>query len=211
MNAATTSSSNASRLEAVSLFLADFRVPISFVLFSALVAWEGVDGRLMPEQILPWLAAPGLGVALVLAGIGLRTWAAGTLRKGQSLATVGPYSLCRHPLYLGSGLMMCGFCQLTCSPWHYVPAVLALAVVYGNTMLREERVLRKKYPRDWPDYHARTPFCLPWLPHLYTSGAWSLAQWRKNHEYRACTTSLGGLLLVLGLRWCEQAGWLRLG
>ena len=48
------------------------------------------------------------GGALALAGLLLRAWAAGHLAKNQRLATGGPYSYTRNPLYLGSALMGLG-------------------------------------------------------------------------------------------------------
>jgi protein-S-isoprenylcysteine O-methyltransferase Ste14 len=192
--------------ETASLFVADFRVPISFVVVSAILAVEAADGRLQPAVVSGFPASAWWGVALVLCGVLWRSWAAGTLRKGQRLATLGPYSLVRHPLYFGSGLMLLGFCQLTCSPLHYLPLVAVMAAVYANTMLREERFLSQKYAADWPAYRNRTPRILPWSPQLFARGTWSFEQWRKNHEYRASSTALAALAGLGLLRWLEATG-----
>jgi protein-S-isoprenylcysteine O-methyltransferase Ste14 len=127
------------------------------------------------------------GVLLVLSGLGLRSWAAGTLRKGQSLTTTGPYSLCRHPLYLGTVLLLTGGSVL-------VPALLpglALAVaITWITMGREERRLEVKYGSAWKEYLARTPRVIPWrLPHLI-AGEWRLRQWLRSREYNAVGASV---------------------
>ena len=49
------------------------------------------------------------GLMLVAAGQSLRLWATGYLLKTDELTTAGPYAHLRHPLYLGSLLMGCGF------------------------------------------------------------------------------------------------------
>ncbi|MGH8104132.1 MAG: methyltransferase family protein, partial [bacterium] len=44
------------------------------------------------------------GAPLIVGGAALRIWAAGTIKKQQTLAQEGPYALMRHPLYFGSFL-----------------------------------------------------------------------------------------------------------
>src|SRR5262245_40236752 len=78
------------------------RVPISLVLFFALVLLDLLVFRSRPRNVLN-VADPfaGGGVLLILAGLAVRTWAAGTLRKQRELAVTGPYAWVRHPLYCG--------------------------------------------------------------------------------------------------------------
>ncbi|MBA4019126.1 MAG: hypothetical protein C0483_18320 [Pirellula sp.] len=177
-------------------FLADFRVPMSFVLIMTVIVMEFVFGRpgILPAATL--LSAPYWGIGFVLLGLFIRSWAAGVLRKGKSLATHGPYSLVRHPLYLGSGLMMLGFCHLTCDPLFYVPMLGAMVIIYCNTMRCEERRLAEHFPEAWPNYAARTPMLLPWKPMRFASEHWTLAQWKKNREYQAAATVLISLALL---------------
>lgn len=81
------------------------RVPISLILFTLILATEGVLGIGWHHVNLRSDIFFGAAVAVVLLGVGIRSWAAGTIRKNSELATSGAYSLCRHPLYLGSFLM----------------------------------------------------------------------------------------------------------
>ena len=53
-----------------------------------------------------------LGSGLILTGLFIRSWSAGILRKTEVLVTSGPYAVVRNPLYVGSFLMMFGFCLL---------------------------------------------------------------------------------------------------
>lgn len=181
------------RFQAFRNLLVDFRVVISFVLFASLIMLDVATG-LHPREVFAAGAWQGwLGWTLVLAGLGVRSWAAGVLKKGKDLAVAGPYSLCRHPLYLGSFLMMLGFCHMLGDPLTYVMVVVPVAAIYWATMAREELRMDEKYGRRWEAHAAKTPRLLPLKPQLFTSAPWSAAQWLKNHEYRAIFSSLAGL------------------
>src|SRR4051812_44106105 len=79
------------------------RVPISVMLFTALVLLDLFVIGTRPRDVLN-LADPiaALALLLIVAGLFVRSWAAGTLRKRRELATTGPYAWIRHPLYFGS-------------------------------------------------------------------------------------------------------------
>src|SRR5947209_15369662 len=49
------------------------------------------------------------GGAVALAGLALRAWASGHIRKNARLAVSGPYAYTRNPLYLGSLVLGLGF------------------------------------------------------------------------------------------------------
>src|SRR5690606_30753053 len=78
-------------------FVARLRVPSGFLLVAAF-AWFS---RPTPES-LAW------GLPVSLAGLALRTWAAGHLAKNERLATEGPYAHTRNPLYIGTSLVAAG-------------------------------------------------------------------------------------------------------
>lgn len=181
------------RLQSFRNLLVDFRVVISFVLFTSLIVLDLLTG-IEPREVFVSDAWQGrLGWGLVLAGLAMRSWAAGVLKKGKDLAVAGPYSLCRHPLYLGSFLMMLGFCHMLGDPLTYVMVVVPVAAIYWATMAREELRMDEKYGARWEAHAAKTPRLLPLRPQLFVAAPWSGAQWLKNHEYRAIFSSLVGL------------------
>jgi protein-S-isoprenylcysteine O-methyltransferase Ste14 len=170
-------------------FLVTRRVTISLVLFGLLIA-EDIYFGTKPQH--GWFrAADGIGLtalAVIVLGLAIRSWAAGTLRKGIDLTTEGPYSLIRHPLYLGSFLVMLGFC-LTVGYAHDVLVICGPIVgIYCLTMLREENRLTAKYGERWTTYAARTPRLVPYLPTHFTPTGWSLTQWLRSREYQALLT-----------------------
>lgn len=174
-------------------FLVDFRVVISSVLFSTLIAAQMLVG-LRPHG---WRAGDDMqglaGVLLVLLGLFIRSWAAGVLMKGKALAVNGPYSLCRHPLYLGSFCMMVGFCLLVGNPLHLAIVLGPIAGIYWVTMLNEERRMTNKYGQAWTEYAAAVPRFVPWRLFGYKHAPFSLSRWSANHEYRALFTAVAGL------------------
>jgi protein-S-isoprenylcysteine O-methyltransferase Ste14 len=137
-----------------------------------------------------------LGLGLVLAGLGLRTWAAGTLHKRTQLATTGPYELVRHPLYIGSFLMMLGFCILVDDReniWFVLGPILGLYILRA---VHEERYLAEVFPDQWPKFAQRVPRFFPRrLPTTWTAD-WSFTQWRNNREHRAVTATFLGLAAI---------------
>ena len=111
---------------------------------------------------------------------------------------VGPYALVRNPLYVGSFLMMMGFCIL-CRDW---PTMLFVAgpmsYLYWKQVRFEEENLSRAFPTQWREYVQRTPRFIPIRLSRAVWGGWALAQWRRNREYQAIAASLLGVLAVWG-------------
>lgn len=95
-------------------------------------------------------------------GATLRIWSTLYIgcRKGCSLVTEGPYSMCRNPLYFGSLLVAisAGFFLQSVV---LTAGVLAVCLWYlFATVPSEERVLRSAYDLKYEEYCRRTPrFC----------------------------------------------------
>jgi protein-S-isoprenylcysteine O-methyltransferase Ste14 len=135
------------------------------------------------------------GLVAVVLGLAIRSWAAGVINKSKVLATTGPYRLCRHPLYLGSMLMMFGFCVS-------VGSLLDACVVFGPvlgiyllTIQREEQRLAERHGAAWAHYAATVPQFFPYRPFTRFGCDWSLTHWFNNREYKAAVTTTCALLL----------------
>jgi len=116
-----------------------------------------------------------LGFLLIGAGIALRIAAHGYLKKKETLATAGVYSLCRHPLYLGSMLMTYGFCCLLNDLANWIVATCYFLIFYTLTIVWEEVRLAERYGDEHRRYRERTPLILP-LGRIRRDGfAWRLA------------------------------------
>ncbi len=146
-----------------------------------------------------------IGLPLIILGGGLRSWGAGHLVKSAELTTSGPYAHLRHPLYLGTIMVVTGFViwvggwlsavALACVwPWfafHYFPRKervesARLAATHGELFLR----YRREVPALWPRWRA-------WRAE-YPSGnvePWALARYSENNELGTLLALFLGVLL----------------
>jgi len=103
------------------------------------------------------------GIPLVLAGEGLRTWAAGHLLKDEQLTVGGPYAHVRNPLYLGSSLSGLGF-MLIVGDWRLAAAFVVIALaIYLPTIKQEEGYLCRMHGEVFDEYRRQVPAILPRL------------------------------------------------
>jgi protein-S-isoprenylcysteine O-methyltransferase Ste14 len=148
------------------------------------------------------------GALVGLVGLALRAWAAGYLHKQEVLTVTGPYAYTRNPLYLGSAVLALGVAVATRS---WISALLLsvyFTVFYSVVMRREEDELRPRHITNFDRYAAAVPLFFPRLSpaRLSDSGsaAFSLTQYKKNHEWQAAIGFLL-LLMVLVLIWRLRA------
>lgn len=174
-------------------FLVRRRVATSLILFSSILTIEVLSGLAWHRVNLQSDILFGFAIGLVLLGVGIRSWAAGTIRKNSELATGGAYSLCRHPLYLGSFLMIAGFCLGTQPMINFPIVTPCIVLLYVCTIRSEETKLAEAFGDAWKSYSATTSRLLPnpLRSKLKFSG-WSAAQWRQNREYQALLATLAG-------------------
>jgi protein-S-isoprenylcysteine O-methyltransferase Ste14 len=141
-----------------------------------------------------------VGAAIGAIGLWLRAYAAGYLKKQEVLTTTGPYAFTRNPLYLGSAVLAAGAVWAMHS-W-ISGGILAIyfALVYYVVMRREEGELRGHFGEAFEVYSRTVPLFLPRITPAKISGSspgeFSLAQYRKYHEYQA---TLGFLFLLAAL------------
>lgn len=177
-------------------FLLHRRVRITAFIFIVLVV-EDLITRVQPHNLIDLSNYQVLGgLGLVFAGLALRTWAAGTLQKRKELAMSGPYQLVRHPLYVGSYLMMVGFCLLVGDRENLWVVFGPILFLYILRAVSEEKYLAKLFPEQWPEFIRRVPRFIPRRLPTATFDDWSLKQWLKNREYNALGAALLGLVAI---------------
>ena len=132
-------------------------------------------------------AGPGavmVGSLLTIPGLAIRFWAGGYVKKDKELATTGPYSYVRNPLYVGNVLIAIGFCVLSGFWWSYLVFALLYIWLYIPSIQREERTLQKLFGDTFLRYKDNVRAMWPRLtPYESGSGGWSAAQWVKNGEH----------------------------
>ena len=169
-------------------FFMRWRVRLGYPL-AVVVLWFS---RPAPRSIL-------LGGLVGMLGLCLRSYAAGYLHKQEVLTVSGPYAYTRNPLYLGSATMALGAAVATLSWVSASLLLLYFALFYFTVMRREEKELRLRHGAAFREYARAVPLFFPrlrpWKLPAGSSEAFSFAQYKKNHEWRAAL----GFLLLLGV------------
>ena len=164
------------------------RVPVSFLLSATAC----------------WLASPTdksivAGVPIVLAGLAIRAWAAGHLRKNQQLAVSGPYAHVRNPLYIGSLLAGVGFSVSANHPI-LLAAIVAVFLLWFLPVVGEEEDHIRKILPGYREYESRVRRFVPSLAPRYGSQLkFDIKLYVKNREYSA----LGGFLAFMVILWIK--------
>ncbi|MGB6483727.1 MAG: isoprenylcysteine carboxylmethyltransferase family protein [Candidatus Acidiferrales bacterium] len=150
-----------------------------------------------------WLITGG---AIGVAGLAIRAWAAGHLRKHQALAVGGPYAFTRNPLYFGSVILAAGFVVAGKSLWAAIVVAGYLILFYPAVMRREEGELQEHYGEDFEKYASAVPLFWPAFRRFTASDkcaeGFSLQLYLRNREYQAAIGFLVGLAVLWArMRW----------
>lgn len=129
------------------------------------------------------------GWALLLAGVGLRFWAAGNLEKNLFTRPTGPYALMRHPLYAGTLLISLGFLLSLGEPVTGLFAWFVLVfAIFLPVLRKEERELAAAFPGAYKPYLASVAALVPRLmsvPSAVSSSRFTVARADANYGLRA--------------------------
>jgi len=134
----------------------------------------------------PTLVSLLSGMAICLAGLLIRAWASGHLKKEKELTISGPYQYTRNPLYLGNFTLGTSVALGSWSWWAFLIFIAYFLLFYPLIMKRERERMKELFPEKYEEYRNKVP---PFFPRLrpYSSQKnkfnWSL--YKKNKEYRA--------------------------
>ena len=137
-----------------------YRVPLGFLFAAVFLIFA------KPEPL-----TLGIGSAIAVLGLLVRAWAAGHIRKNQTLAVSGPYAYTRNPLYLGSLLLGAGFLIAAANPILVVLFVVLFAGIYLPVMRVEAGDLARVFGEGYHLYAAAVPLLIPRLTPYRVSGA----------------------------------------
>jgi protein-S-isoprenylcysteine O-methyltransferase Ste14 len=140
--------------------MSSWRVRAAVLLVGVEVAEEVMVGQ-EPLDLLSPSVLVVLALSLIAIGATFRLAALGCIRKNEEVETVGVYSMCRHPLYLGSLLLLAGFLILM-NDWPlFAVALTYFTVFYAAAIIREERFLSQKFPEAYARFRESTPALIP--------------------------------------------------
>jgi protein-S-isoprenylcysteine O-methyltransferase Ste14 len=145
----------------VPAFVASFFGPrVSFTSPALTLAWE--IGCFL-------IAMLGVGIRLVVIGTAPRGTSGRNTReqKADTLNTSGPYSLVRHPLYVGNYLIALGLSGFP-RTW-FLPIIVTLAALlyYERIAAREEQYLEEKFGEAFQRWATEVPAALPTFAHYH--------------------------------------------
>lgn len=176
-------------MSAAGAFFVRWRVRLGYPL-AVVVLWFA---RPTPRSVL-------VGALVGLLGLWIRAYAAGYLHKQEVLTVTGPYAYTRNPLYLGSAILTLGVGIATRSWISFVILGAYFSLFYSVVMRREEHELRLRHGASFDEYIRAVPLFFPRLTPAKlagdSAGAFSAAQYKKNHEWQA---AMGFLLLLVVL------------
>jgi protein-S-isoprenylcysteine O-methyltransferase Ste14 len=113
------------------------------------------------DGVPAWLSL--IALAVVVAGyffvvwvLSVNSFASRTIRveQGQTVISIGPYALVRHPMYLGS-VAICLAVPLALGSYFALPLFALLTVFYVLRLLNEEKILREQLA-GYAEYCSRT-------------------------------------------------------
>ena len=108
-------------------------------------------------------AIESIGILLVIGGVLGRFWSILYIggRKNALVMRDGPYSICRHPLYLFSTLSVFGFGLMLGSLILTVAMTGLVFYVLNDIASKEEHFLRSEFGPAYDEYAACTPRIIP--------------------------------------------------
>ena len=134
----------------------------------------------------------------VLAGVWIRLWARGHFAR-EGLFTTGPYALVRHPLYLGSLMIVVGV-LFQLNGWvNWVIILPLFSLFHGIAIIYEERTLASRFGFIWSSYASRVPSLVPSLCSLSNTGRsekWQLGRFLRTHEFFTTVMALSLPFLI---------------
>jgi protein-S-isoprenylcysteine O-methyltransferase Ste14 len=166
------------------------------------------------QEDLPAFLLRLCGGLLVAAGVTGRIWCLAHVfrRKNRELVTAGPYSMCRHPLYLFSFMLGVGAFALLQNPPVMLVFMLAFLIVHLRAALKEEQRLAQCFGAEYEAYRAAVPRFLP--------APWLLRRASQDSEKsplerdRLAWALFGNLLFLLLfpaaelIRWLHAQSWM---
>ena len=152
-------------------------------------------------------STPGIiaaSVIIVALGQVWRCWAAGVIGlyrgenvKALNLATTGPYSLMRNPLYFGNFVIGLGW-SLIAGKWAVIIFAVSFYVLYVLVIIpHEEEFLRAKFGHDYEEYCARVRRFMP--VKIDTEALTVQVNWeivRKSEIHTIISTVIGTAIII---------------
>jgi len=158
-----------------------------------LIKYRSFIGFLCLVVVL-WTATPSswsifTGFLLMMAGMFFRAWSSGYINKDKELATAGPYSLTRNPLYFGSLVLGCGIAVAGNNLIAWVIFAVYYFAFFTFLIAIERKRMRKRFGQQYESWARDANLFFPKIKKIEKRG-FNIAYYMKNREYRVLYFSL---------------------
>ncbi|MGE5342413.1 MAG: methyltransferase family protein [Candidatus Omnitrophota bacterium] len=138
--------------------------------------------------VLLYLSEPSpvsvaIGFFFVVAGMFFRAWASGYINKDKELATKGPFSLTRNPLYFGNFILGMGIAIAGHNLASYIIFFVFYLTFFPFLMVYEDKRLKLKFGDEYDAWKKRTYVFFPKIQRIESSD-FNISYYMKNKEYR---------------------------
>jgi protein-S-isoprenylcysteine O-methyltransferase Ste14 len=141
-----------------------------------------------------WLATPNVwsifsGFLLMMAGMFFRAWSSGYINKDKELATEGPYSLTRNPLYFGSMILGSGIAVASNNVITYLIFIVYYFTFFTFLIAIERKRMRQRFGQQYEVWAKEANLFFPKIKKIENFN-FNIAYYMKNREYRVLFFSL---------------------
>jgi protein-S-isoprenylcysteine O-methyltransferase Ste14 len=158
-----------------------------------LIKYRSFIGFLCLVVVL-WTSTPSswsifVGFLLMMAGVFFRAWSSGYINKDRELATQGPYSLTRNPLYFGSLVLGTGIAVGCANTIAYAVFIGYYFTFFTFLIAIERKRMRKRFGQEYDAWAREANLFFPKIKKIEKRG-FNIAYYMKNREYRVLYFSL---------------------
>lgn len=144
--------------------------------------------------VILWLATPDVwsicsGFLLMMAGMFFRAWSSGYINKDKELATEGPYSLTRNPLYFGSLILGSGIAVASNNLITYLIFIVYYLTFFIFLIAIERNRMRQRFGQQYEAWAKEANLFFPRIKKVEKYN-FNIAYYMKNREYRVLFFSL---------------------
>jgi len=144
--------------------------------------------------VILWLATPNAwsifsGFFLMMAGMFFRAWSSGYINKDKELATEGPYSLTRNPLYFGNLILGSGIALASNNVSSYLIFIVYYFTFFTFLIAIERKRMRQRYGQQYEAWAKEANLFFPKIKKIEKFN-FNIAYYMKNREYRVLFFSL---------------------
>jgi protein-S-isoprenylcysteine O-methyltransferase Ste14 len=130
-----------------------------------------------------------VGFFLIISGMLFRAWSSGYINKDNELATKGPYSLTRNPLYFGNFILGLGIAVAGNNVYSYSIFLGFYMLFFPFLMILEHKRLKKKFGTKYVAWAKKSHSFFPKIKRVKERD-FNISFYMRNREYRVLYFSL---------------------